>query len=164
MIYRLVDTNLLDWLDGQTVKSGLIHQANCFRTMGAGIALQIANRYPEAYEADKKTPNGAIEKLGTFSYATVNGKNDKFVFNLYSQHRFGGNQRNTSYDALLDGLEKIFEFSCRNEIERLGIPHGMGCMLGGGEWEIVNKLIEVVCRGNLSGPDLYICRYEPSPR
>lgn len=39
-------------------KSGaghLIHGCNCFHTMGAGIARQIAQEFPQALETDKMT-------------------------------------------------------------------------------------------------------------
>jgi O-acetyl-ADP-ribose deacetylase (regulator of RNase III) len=181
MIHRLGNVNLLDWLDEQKVKTAIAHQANCFHTFGAGIARQIVVRYPEAYEADKKTPYGSAKKLGHFSFAPVKADpENKFVFNIYGQYGFGNDDRsaftgadydcgevsefnrNTSYDAVLDGLERYRKYTSRHEFQKIGIPYNMGCMLGGGDWEIVNKLVEIVWRGNhLSGPDLYICRYEP---
>jgi len=46
----------------------IVHGCNCFNTMGAGIARQIARRFPEAYAADCETIASDISKLGTFSF------------------------------------------------------------------------------------------------
>lgn len=32
----------------------IVHGCNCFCNMGAGIAKQIKNTFPEAFDADKK--------------------------------------------------------------------------------------------------------------
>lgn len=51
-------------------KSGtghLIHGCNCFHTMGAGIARQIAREFPQALETNKMTAYGDPDKLGTLS-------------------------------------------------------------------------------------------------
>ena len=40
----------------------ILHGCNCFSTMGAGIAKQIAEKYPEAYRADKSSPMTLKEK------------------------------------------------------------------------------------------------------
>jgi hypothetical protein len=39
------------------------------------------------------------------------------------------------------------------------LPYNMGCMLGGGNFHIVNAIIEVIFKD--SPIDLYICRYTP---
>jgi O-acetyl-ADP-ribose deacetylase (regulator of RNase III) len=74
----------------------IIHQANCFNTMGSGIACQIRQRYPEAYEADCKTISGDRSKLGKFSWVKTNdGK--YHIYNCYSQYQYGRDQRQTSH-------------------------------------------------------------------
>jgi O-acetyl-ADP-ribose deacetylase (regulator of RNase III) len=121
----------------------LVHQANCFHTMGAGIARDIAFRFPEALKADKKTKYGDPDKLGTFSYACVNNKKlggDLIICNLYSQFGFGGGKQ-TNYIAFEKGLRaicnKFYDF-------RIGLPYGIGCGLAGGKLETVLEIIENV--------------------
>ena len=54
------------------------HSCNCRMIMGVGIAKQIKNRYPEAYQADvnftgNDDENGQyIHPLGNFSKAEIN--------------------------------------------------------------------------------------------
>jgi O-acetyl-ADP-ribose deacetylase (regulator of RNase III) len=47
----------------------ICHGSNCFCTFGAGIAKQIKQEFPEAYEADLKTNKGDKSKLGWYSKA-----------------------------------------------------------------------------------------------
>jgi hypothetical protein len=46
----------------------IVQGCNCFETMGSGIAREIKERYPAAYEADMKYSHaGDYDKLGCFS-------------------------------------------------------------------------------------------------
>ena len=135
----------------------IIHQANCQNTMGSGIARQIRERYPEAYEADCQTTPGDIRKLGTFSW--VKAKDGKFIYNCYSQYRYGREQRHTNYEAIYTGLNSIKSHAETYDLTKLSLPHNMGCMLGGGSWRIVNAIIEDIFEN--SETELYICNYTP---
>jgi O-acetyl-ADP-ribose deacetylase (regulator of RNase III) len=157
MIYQLTNTDLLKWLKEQESRCGIIHQANCFHTMGSGIAKGVREQFPEAYAADKKTKYGSQEKLGTFSVAQVNG-GYKFVYNIYGQWKFGGRIRNTSYDALETGLRAIVDHAFDNNLTMLGLPYNIGCGLGGGNWEIVKAIIGTIF--TTESIDLYICKYD----
>lgn len=136
---------------------GIIHSANCFHTMGSGIARLIREKYPEAYDADLKSgTKGDSHRLGTFSVTHVL-KEDKYVFNLYGQYNYGAMARFTSYDAVDRGLRKIEAYAQENHLSTLGLPKKMGCMRGGGSWPIVRAIIEDVFKE--SPIELYICNY-----
>lgn len=121
----------------------IIHQCNCFHTMGAGVAKAIKAKYPEAYEADLKTGYGSREKLGDFSYY----QGEKLIINLYSQHYFGLGVF-TDYSALYIGLEKVRDFLITfNKPLKIGIPFMIGCGLAGGKIPLVDKTIESVFYG-----------------
>ena len=45
----------------------ILHGCNCFNTMGAGIAAQIASNFPDAKLADDETLRGDAGKLGTYT-------------------------------------------------------------------------------------------------
>lgn len=47
----------------------IVHGCNCFNFMGCGIARQIKQEFPVAYEADCDTSRGDRSKLGTFTFA-----------------------------------------------------------------------------------------------
>lgn len=135
----------------------IIHQANCQNTMGSGIARFIREKYPEAYEVDCKTSAGDINKLGYFSW--VKAHDDKYIYNCYSQFRYGRDKRYTNYEAIYTGLDRIKQHAIEQGLTSLSLPHGMGCVQAGGDWHIVNAIIEVIF-GN-AGIDLYICKYAP---
>jgi O-acetyl-ADP-ribose deacetylase (regulator of RNase III) len=137
---------------------GFIHQANCFKTMGAGIARRIRQKYPELYEADMKYgKSGDRDRLGTFS--TVKCHDDKQGYNLYGQYNFGYGERHTNYEAVYTGLVGIARHAVENNVLRLGLPKNMGCRLAGGSWNIVRAIIGDVFDGDC-GITLYICNYD----
>lgn len=114
----------------------IIHQANCFHTMGAGIAKEIAIRYPEALEADLKTIYGDRKKLGGYSWAT--SKDGRIIVNMYSQYRYGIDVRHTDYYHMENALIKI-----RNQFHDkvIAVPYKIGCGMAGGNWPNVNEIL-----------------------
>ena len=115
----------------------IIHQCNCFNTFGSGIARQIKINFPSAYIADLQTLQGDIDKLGTFTSANIN---DLVICNAYGQYRYGRNKQYTDYDALKKALTAIY--STYGNV-RYGMPK-IGCGLAGGDWNIVEKIINEV--------------------
>lgn len=137
---------------------GIIHQSNCYNTMGSGIARQIKERYPEAYDVDCQTIFGDYKKLGTFSWVKTNDQKF-YIYNCYSQYRHGTDTRHTNYEAIYNGLSSIKSHAESHQLKSLSLPHKMGCNLGGGNWKIVNAIIEDIFENK--SIDLYICRYTP---
>lgn len=159
MIISLENTDLLKWLVIQETSTGIIHQCNAHHTMGAGIARQIAEKFPEAYKADKRSVYGDPNKLGMFTYTETDFYPGKFIYNLYSQFAFGLG-RQTQYDAMVNGMEKIKIHAISKGMKKLGIPFNIGCSLGGGDWRIVKGIVDASFENN-DDIDLYICKYEP---
>lgn len=122
----------------------VVHGCNCFHIMGGGIAKQI-NDYTQgkALEADKKTPHGDINKLGT--YSMVEWKGIKF-YNLYSQHipAHGYNYLEVCvhWKSVRDGLIAIVNDQCRSGIKptTIAIPY-IGCGLANGKEEDLKKVL-----------------------
>ena len=46
--------------------NNIAHSCNCQNVMGGGIAKQIKERYPQAYEADTEFYNSEYDKNGQF--------------------------------------------------------------------------------------------------
>lgn len=119
----------------------IMHQANCFKTMGAGIAKSIAEKYPEAYLADKSFPLSPAQRLGRFSYAKA--KDGKTVVNLYGQYGCGKGIQ-TNYDKLESAIHQFFTKARKDSsvnLEKVGVPYKMGCGLAGGDWAIVKSIL-----------------------
>lgn len=129
-------------IDGDFTKAQqevIIHCCNCFHKMGSGAAKAIRETFPEAYKADLSTSCGDFSKLGTWSQARSKGK---LILNVYGQFKYGHNQRYTSYDALDTAFLGINKWLASWPIRpSVAMPMKIGCNLGGGNWNIVGKII-----------------------
>lgn len=119
------------------------HCANCFCTMGSGIAPQIKNNFPEAYAVDLATVSGDINKLGTISHTITTVPT---VVNLYGQYDYTGRRHNKmdlDYNALKSALQATKDkFSGK----RFGF-NKMGSGLAGGNWSVIERIIMDVFAG-----------------
>lgn len=137
-----VKGNLLDMADNGEFDI-IIQGCNCFNAMGAGLAPQIAKRYPMAEGVDSDTVKGSIQKLGNWTYAW-NTEDTKApiqfkIINAYTQYV-------TSQQG-----EDVFEYASFEVIlrklaheygkQRYGLPYiGMG--LAGGDKKRIMAMIE----------------------
>lgn len=105
----------------------IIHGCNCFNTMGAGIAAQIAQQFPDAKLADDETVRGDAGKLGTY---TIGMGGRLVILNAYTQYGTSKNGEDVfEYTAFQRVLDKI---ALRFGKWRIGMPMiGMG--LAGGD-------------------------------
>jgi O-acetyl-ADP-ribose deacetylase (regulator of RNase III) len=144
----------------------IIHQANCFHTMGTGIAKQIKDRYPEAYQADLKTDFADRSKLGTFSLAKVKDPKNRHlrsICNLYGQYHYGSDKCYTNYEALLKGFYSIQKQMHSPLVEvTVAVPYKIGCRNAGGDW---NKVYDILLQvfGKCYSPRLLICKRSEDP-
>jgi O-acetyl-ADP-ribose deacetylase (regulator of RNase III) len=138
------------------------HCANCFNTMGSGIAKQIKAKFPEAFLADSKTTAGDRTKFGNFSVGLVSPENKtsptiKLVYNLYGQYYYGKDSRKLNYESIYTALIAMRHDCVSKPVRSIGFPKNMGCMLAGGAWSIVSSMIESVF--NDGAFSVYICEY-----
>lgn len=114
----------------------IIHGCNCFNAMGAGIARQIADRYPNAQEVDNLTEKGEVMKLGNFTCA---GTGKFIVVNAYTQyHTSRAGEDVFEYEAFALILKKVLHTFGGH---RYGLPYiGMG--LAGGDKTVILSIIE----------------------
>ena len=133
---NLVDAFISDEIDV------LIHGCNCYCTMSAGIAKEIATKLPLAVSADKKTSPGNRSKLGSYSVAIYNttSGSQKYIVNAYTQFTYWDKYDMLSYDAICKALYK-FSREVQDKNLKIGMPF-IGCGLAGGSWKIVSAIIE----------------------
>lgn len=139
--------NLLDF--PEDINVGL-QNCNIRSTMGAGIALQIKNRYPEAYQADLDFLRPAEDRFGKFSMAGVG--DGKSIVNLYAQDLGGRNLSETGVPFRLEYYEQALgSFLGVAHIYRdldtmvLGFPWQIGAGLAGGDWGSIKEVTENLC-------------------
>ena len=117
----------------------IVHGCNCFCTMEAGIARTIQEEFPEAYAADLVTVKSDRNKLGDFSFATVQRNGHEItIVNGYKQFHFQGDSVLVDYDAVQRLFKKVKQqFSGK----RIGYPK-IGSGLAGGDWERIAEIIQ----------------------
>ena len=137
----------------------ICHQVNCQGVMGSGIAKQVKEKYPKVYKeykllCDKIKQHGGI-LLGTIQ--TVHISDKQSVVNLYAQNYFGyDGRRYTDYLALKNCLRHVCN-SFNDAGKTIAFPYLMGCHRGGGDWNVVYKMIEEVFAD--SDCEVLICEY-----
>ena len=129
--------NLLD-LAEQGAFDVVVQGCNCFNTMGSGIAREIRERYPEAYEADNVTTPGNIMKLGCW---TESEPSTFLIINAYTQYGFNGRGNHADvfeYVSFELILQKLLEKYGKKDF---GFPYiGMG--LAGGDKGRIMLMLE----------------------
>lgn len=128
--------NLLD-LAEQGAFDVIVQGCNCFCTMGSGIAKEIRERYPMAYEVDQLTVEGDIMKLGGW---TESQPGTFLIVNAYTQYGYnsGGMKADvfeyTSFELILQKLAAL------HGTKDFGFPYiGMG-LAGGNQQRIIGML------------------------
>lgn len=119
------------------------HQVNCQGAMGAGLAAKIKNKYPIVFEKYKwlvEYYNDHKELLkGECQLIQVG--DSKYVANLFGQFYYGRNGKYTIYNDLYYALWRLKKKAKKNNLT-VALPHGLGCGLAGGDWNIVRNLID----------------------
>ena len=142
--------------DALSPPTGLIvHGCNAQGVMGGGIALAVKNKYPEAYDAYRTAYETSGLELGTIIPVEV--RLDKWIINAITQDLYGLNRvsfsrgRQVSYDAVAECFYKIVQFARTLDIDNLDIIYPLiGAGLGGGNWFIIDKIIDEAINGEFN--------------
>lgn len=123
----------------------ICHQVNCHGVMGAGVAKQIASKWPNVKKEYTAFCNSNASKqnlLGEIQAVAVNGstqkKHDPVVINIFGQLDYGHDGIYTDYSALTRAFKKMNKLY---KGKTLAFPYGFGCGLAGGEWQDVETLM-----------------------
>ena len=133
--------------------------------MGGGIAKQIKDRYPQAFEADRERWENEYNdggnwrcQIGDYSKAEIKSNsvsggliflpnNKGRVYNLYTQSGYSTKSRQVNYEYFWQALKNMQEDLLfiqheTGEQQVLGLPYGISCGLAGGNWGIIKAMIE----------------------
>lgn len=132
-----VNGNILDCKE-----SIICHQVNCQGVMGAGLAKQIRERYPEVFKQYRdicyksgKNMLGFIQAVKVFDQRILRART---IINLFGQENYGSGTQ-TDYSALQNCFWSV---KLQYPETPIAIPYNIGCGLAGGRWEIVYEIIE----------------------
>jgi O-acetyl-ADP-ribose deacetylase (regulator of RNase III) len=134
---------MIHYIDGDLIelaKQGtfdvIVHGCNCQNVMGAGIALQIAQTWPQAVRADVMCNS----MLGKYSECVVGNLT---IINAYTQMYPGVAQYGVDSNMhRLLAIHKVFSQLDKTlkKDAMIGIPK-IGAGLAGGKWETIEKVI-----------------------
>jgi len=131
---RIIRGNIFD-----TTDRVIAHGVNCKGVMGAGIAKQVRDIYPEACQAYKA--HIASFKLGMIQ--PIPCKN-RIVVNMATQLDYGRDDKTyATTTAIRECLVKLKKWAKSNNIDGISMPM-IGCGLGGLSWDDVGAIIDDV--------------------
>ena len=150
--------NALDFPENTNV---LLNIVSLKPVMGAGIARQIAEEYPDAFQAHKDFIAGGTAMLGEFSSAIV-AAGTKRICNLIAQADIGTHRRQLDYEALYSGLtifrELLTDAYNNGRVYRVAMPW-VGTGLAGGSRKVVGAMIEDIFE---NAPfEVFVVDYKP---
>lgn len=121
----------------------IAHCCNNQGVMGSGIALQVKQRFPYAYDAYIDHHDAIGLELGTISTGWEES-GSKLIINLHAQAGYGSGIRFVNYEAFYISLEKTKSLMKKYDMKTIGFPKLIACDRAGGDWRIVQAMIEVV--------------------
>jgi O-acetyl-ADP-ribose deacetylase (regulator of RNase III) len=136
----MIEGNLIDKLFEKQCDA-IAHCCNCKGVMGSGIALEIKNRIPGAYRVYKEHESLHRLKLGTVSDFVYSAHQ---VYNMHAQADYGYGKRQVNYEALYHCLGQVKSIMDDRQQKILGVPYNMACDRAGGDWRIVNAMLDTL--------------------
>lgn len=163
---RVVDGNLI-----HADEEIIAHQVNCRGKMGSGVAAQVRTYYPEAFNeyvdlvryvdshnALCGSGKNNMTLLGRCQIVSFDRDGHKMnIANLFAQDRYGyDGKQYTNYTAFEKCIDNL-KIGCKNRgIKRIAMPYKIGCGRGGGNWDIIQNIIDK----GLRHFDVTLYRYE----
>jgi len=123
----------------------IVHVCNNIGAWGAGFVLAVSKKWHTPEQEYRRMP-AKKRKLGAVQYIPVG--NDKYVVNMVGQHDVRSNEFGVPpvrYAAISTCLKKTAEFAKSLEDGSREVSIHMpriGCGLAGGDWKIMEKVIE----------------------
>lgn len=146
----VIEKDILDVVDGMVV-----HQVNCRGKMGTGLAGQLRTKYPNIYKKYIDLYNEYLESgetikiLGTAQIIPISEK--LRIVNAFTQFNYGYDGKlYTNYDAIREVFSRLKIVNVKKT--PVYIPYQYGSGLGGGNWTVVQQVIESVY------PEVIVCK------
>ena len=135
------------------VPDGMIcQQVNCKGVMGAGLAKAIRAKWPAVYTQYHQAYEQGRLILGEVIWVPVISDKQQilWVANICGQYNYGHKGLYTTYPALQAGFRHVAAnlYAWRKETGKEDlqayVPWRIGCNLAGGDWDIVQHILEEI--------------------
>jgi len=142
---------MITYKNGDLLKSNcniICHQVNCQGVMGSGIAKQIRATYPHIFSKYKQLceQNKLEYLMGVAQICAISEAKTHYIANMFAQlHYLPRGINHTNYEMFrlcCQQLKTLIPIEIADTEFTIGFPYGIGCGLGGGDWNIVRKIIE----------------------
>jgi O-acetyl-ADP-ribose deacetylase (regulator of RNase III) len=126
-------------------KGVIVHGCNAQGVMGSGIALEVKNRFPEVFEAYRKTYILQGHKLHLGQIIPVKVAEGKWIVNAITQEFAGRDPvRYVTYDGMAMAFENIVKDARLVDALKSGLFFPLiGAGLANGSWPIIERIIDV---------------------
>lgn len=126
--------------------SGLIcHQVNCKGVMGRGVAVTFKQMFPESYDHYFYCCQ-TMEPYDLLGHIAIKKEKDYITVCMFAQEGFSRNPNicNTEYWAFREYCSHIADYLYIHKATDtiINMPYGIGCGLGGGDWQHIYSIIE----------------------
>lgn len=121
----------------------ILHGCNSLGVMGAGVAKQIRQKWPKAYQDYRDSYDSYGLPLG--SIITSKQPDGKIVLNAIMQDTIGPAGVHVSYWAVANVLYTLDQISTVQKIGVVAMP-AIGSGLAGGDWKVIEAIIENTAR------------------
>ena len=133
-------------------REALVNTVNCTGVMGAGLALQFKQAYPQMYQAYRRECQAGLVRTGDVRPHTVPG--GKIIINFPTKRHW---QNPSRMEYIEEGIESLRDLIAHHGITSLAVPP-LGCGRGGLDWRQVRPLITA----RLDLPGLEVDIHEPA--
>jgi len=137
---KLIEQDIMSLTSGN-----IFQQVNCQGVMRSGLAKTIKEKYPQVeaqYLEYCNRVSNPLDRLGDVLEVDVNM--NLSIINIFGQFTYGSapGVRHTEYAALKQAFQKINDSALLYGNNVAYFPYLFGCNRGGGDWNIVQELIE----------------------
>ncbi|MEY8366573.1 macro domain-containing protein [Anaerovoracaceae bacterium 41-7] len=124
----------------------IAHQVNCMGKMGSGVAKQIKERFPHAYDVYMSSEMKLGQVVPAVCIDKYTGR-EVVIMHMFAQDKYGYDGREyTDLGALFACLFRLRisanELGDEFGYKKIAMPYKIGCGLGGGNWDEVYQLIK----------------------
>lgn len=116
----------------------IVHGCNAQGVMGAGIAKQIALKFPNAYKVYRKAYLENTLDLGSVHWADCTSH---IIGNAITQEYYGRGSIQVQYIHIKEAMFEVEQVLSVEGYDKVALPK-IGAGLGGGNWSIIENIIE----------------------